>query len=947
MELPLRSSDDYHTIQYDPSGNIVWQIGYNDKFDYGDRPLDIALDPAGNVVVAGQSMTAPNVWSYLTVRYVAHTLVMPVDSDSVSTSLRFLANRDQLLGTDGNPVERVRFYSNQCYPNVYMMDDTLSYVFAHIDDDTTTTDTMHRVDMSFVGGNAEAKLLPIQKEAYFNNYYLGHIPEGRPFVSLYKHLYMQDVWANVDVEYSSNQRGLKYYFIVHPGSEPSVIALAYNGQDALSVNGNDALVMETSVGDLVQPQALAYAMDGSGELTLLGWQPTYKLTAGVVTFDDIGSYDVGTDLVIEVIWGYVARITSGSPEWSTFYGGTQSDKCTGITTDASNNLYVTGSTYSNTFPQSGPLISPFAGGTDAFVGKFGSAYDRLWMTLYGGTSYDNGISLVTDPANNRLYVAGETSSGGEAVFARSVGVGSYVQSFSSGNTNSGFLAGFVRNTGQRIWSTQFGGVGSSCFDVGVDGVGNIYVTGNTLETNTTQTNLPVGSTFPICGSMGSYQQSVNNVAPGIFWGDGFIAKFSPQTALLWSTLYGGDHNDAFYALAIDEYLNMIYVVGGVASANLNTQTCAATSSYMSLCDAGGFFQGTINGTGLTNGGDGLIVRFDFDGQLDWASYFGGSAHDYISDVAVVYAPPALNSNPSAEVFIVGSTQSGTYGANGTVPQNGGFPHYAFGSQYTQNYGGNGDAFVAKFDMTTDIKWCSYYGGSEADAINTGHCAGPRITSDGLGYKYITGTTKSGSSNSSPLSFPISNNFYQQTSHGDDLSNVTRSDGYVLEFSIDDQMNFGTYFGGTNDDFSNAIALGGGRLYIGGEVRGTSNFPLFDPGGLSYFDGYPVADIEGFMAQIQLVNVVSAEPQKSLDKNVATLFPNPTQDITELEWESNSSTKYSLTICDLVGHVWVETTIHAVQGMNKISVPLQNCPKGLLILKLRSDVQSFSSKVIKL
>lgn len=99
------SSFDYRTISYDYSANLQWELGYNSKFNLLDSPSDIAVCTDGGIVVAGQAARADDSWSYATVKYRYREFVIPADSDSVSTSLRWIANARK--GTRPEPVEGI------------------------------------------------------------------------------------------------------------------------------------------------------------------------------------------------------------------------------------------------------------------------------------------------------------------------------------------------------------------------------------------------------------------------------------------------------------------------------------------------------------------------------------------------------------------------------------------------------------------------------------------------------------------------------------------------------------------------------------------------------------------------------------------------------------------------------------------------------------------------
>lgn len=112
-----------------------------------------------------------------------------------------------------------------------------------------------------------------------------------------------------------------------------------------------------------------------------------------------------------------------TPVYETYFGGTGDDIAYGVTSDSgSTDMYITGST---TSPAISPvstapaLQSTYAGGTDAFLTKFGGtttvgttqgAVQLIYFTYLGGTGQDLGLSVVTD-TNQNAYMTGLTTSG--------------------------------------------------------------------------------------------------------------------------------------------------------------------------------------------------------------------------------------------------------------------------------------------------------------------------------------------------------------------------------------------------------------------------------------------------------------------------------------------------------------------------------------------------------
>lgn len=120
---------------------------------------------------------------------------------------------------------------------------------------------------------------------------------------------------------------------------------------------------------------------------------------------------------------------NGNVLYATYLGGSNADGGIAITTDAQNNAYVVGFTYSPDFPvtagvvqrqNKGPLtprvvidaLGPFGPavvlpGGDIFVAKFAPDGTLLYSTLLGGTGWDIPALIAVD-ADGSAYLAGTT-----------------------------------------------------------------------------------------------------------------------------------------------------------------------------------------------------------------------------------------------------------------------------------------------------------------------------------------------------------------------------------------------------------------------------------------------------------------------------------------------------------------------------------------------------------
>jgi glucose/arabinose dehydrogenase len=105
---------------------------------------------------------------------------------------------------------------------------------------------------------------------------------------------------------------------------------------------------------------------------------------------------------------FLMRLAPGatSISFSTYIGGEETDRGIGVGLDAFGNAYVVGDTFSGDFPTT---LEPFAGFADAFVAKYDATGARVWSTCLGGDSADVGLAVATDASGNS-FVTGNTFS---------------------------------------------------------------------------------------------------------------------------------------------------------------------------------------------------------------------------------------------------------------------------------------------------------------------------------------------------------------------------------------------------------------------------------------------------------------------------------------------------------------------------------------------------------
>jgi hypothetical protein len=495
------------------------------------------------------------------------------------------------------------------------------------------------VGFRFIGAKMNVEAEGIDQIAGRRNYILGNDPaKWRTDVPLFKSVSYANIYPGISLKYYGNEQTIEYDLNIAPGADPRAVRLRIDGNSKLMLSADGDLVLTNKDAKLIQRRPFAY-QDIDGERRPVAVR--YSLARNREVTFKLGDYDRSRSLVIDPTIIY-----------STYLGGAGNDSGSSIAVDASNNVYIAGTTSSANFPTRGAAFPSKSGLDDIFVTKIdASGKNIVYSTYIGGSGLDRADGIAVDN-NGNAYVVGRV---GDTSADFPTTPGSLAPSYRGGDFD-GVVFKLNPQGNALVYSTFLGGEDNDSTEgIAVDSDGNAYLTGGTRS-----------SGFPVTSTAFQSFRAGDT--------DAYFTKLNPSgSAVLYSTLLGGGGTDRGSGVVVDA-AGRVYIAGYTASPDFPTQNA---------------FQGSSGGSF-----DAFVAKIDpaanGAASLIFSTYLGGSGDDKAFGIAI---------DSNANVCVAGQTSSQNFPVlNALQPLLGGFV----------------DAFVATINSSGAKIYATYLGGSGDD-----------------------------------------------------------------------------------------------------------------------------------------------------------------------------------------------------------------------------------------
>ena len=418
-----------------------------------------------------------------------------VDGDIYKSAI-FLENRDIVPPHNG---ERVLYYVKNNHLNAFFTEKGVIYQLTTVDtnrlnefkkeqgdekgekdedeaeEDRKPTPIINSViEMQWIGANPHPQVEASAKsEGYYT--YLKH--DGNSYKTLvtegYKNLVYKNLYPGIDAEYIfPDKGGVEYSLIVHPGADPDLVKMVYNG-DVLSVSKNITgdIIVHTNGGDLTEHAPACFTPSAKVP-------SQFSITGNVIQFNLLSAFNHQETLTIDPWITVISTMPPTNVGMKVDY-------------DYLGNLFVYGPGPTDVYDVNDFFSVAKYSSTGTFLWAFAGSVPGIWNSAESalGYSYNYQGGFRVDRITGKQYESqGFNYNGTQTI--RLTSAGQYDNFISTVNANF-----------REAWGIMYNCSTETIMDVGGGTIGNINIgIINTANASVTPSN--------ITGIGGAYQDII-------------------------------------------------------------------------------------------------------------------------------------------------------------------------------------------------------------------------------------------------------------------------------------------------------------------------------------------------------------------------------------------------------------------------------------------------------
>lgn len=173
-------------------------------------------------------------------------------------------------------------------------------------------------------------------------------------------------------------------------SNPDIFIVKYNS--------SGTVMWAKSAGGTSNDDASNIAVDANGNIFISGYFQSSSITFGTHTLINSGGRDV-----------FLTKFDpTGNCIWAKGANGVSDERCTGLSIDLNNNIFVTGYYYSTSLAFDTVTLTRI-GNFDIFIAKYDNSGNVMWVNSAGGIEHDFSDAVTVDSSGNAILTGYFTS----------------------------------------------------------------------------------------------------------------------------------------------------------------------------------------------------------------------------------------------------------------------------------------------------------------------------------------------------------------------------------------------------------------------------------------------------------------------------------------------------------------------------------------------------------